>query len=196
VAARAAGSGSVPTPAAARAGSPVRTAVPAATVEAVTTRTGGLPLHRRAYEEVAAALPRANSSNTAHGTKGMKSANGANGGDGPEFSPVVTRQARPPAASGRAVPAQRSSTTVKASATPVGGNGRSSGDGAGRRTEKKETAGRARRSPAETIALAERLKADRPALTDAEIAAELGITTQRLRTVRREAQAGDHTLAA
>ncbi|GAA0551561.1 hypothetical protein GCM10010172_37350 [Paractinoplanes ferrugineus] len=204
---------------------------PAATVAAMTARTGGLPLHRRAFEEAAAALPR------------------ATGADGTTFAPTLTRQARPPAssigraadpagsapppssarpssarpsappsglatsaaagrtvsaavsgrrpgvASGRAVPAQRGPATGKAGVGRAAGNGQVGGDGASR-TEKKETAGRARRSPAETVALAERLAAERPSITDAEIAAELGITTSRLRTVRRETQGGDHTLAA
>jgi hypothetical protein len=48
--------------------------------------------------------------------------------------------------------------------------------------EKKE-----RRSAAETVALANRIKAERPQLTEAEIAAELGISASRWRTVRREA---------
>jgi hypothetical protein len=254
-------------------------AVSAATVEAVTARTGGLPLHRRAFEEAAAALPRATNP------------------DGTAFNPTLTRQARPPAPSagrptaaegrptgrtsaaadgrsgrasaavdgrstgragaavegragaavegragaavegragaavdrragaavdgqlsvahgrdagraapardggsagrvtagaGRAVPAQRSSTTVKASAGRAAGGDQAGGNSAPR-TEKRE---KARRSPAETVAIADRLKAERPAITDAEIAAELGITTSRLRTVRRETQSTDHTLAA
>ncbi|MET3429472.1 hypothetical protein BJ973_008684 [Actinoplanes tereljensis] len=153
--------GLIPTPS-------MRTARPGGHEETAGRAAAGSPLHRRALEEAAAALPR------------------ANGAEGTGFSPTVTRQARPAAAAGRAVPAQRSSTTVKAGVT------RDDGTDA-RRTEKKE---RPRRSPAETVALADRLKAERPALTDAEIAAELGITASRLRTVRREAQAGDHTLAA
>jgi hypothetical protein len=59
------------------------------------------------------------------------------------------------------------------------------------RTAKKE-----RRSPAETVALANRIKAERPSLTEAEVAAELGISASHWRTVRRAAAAGDHTLAA
>jgi hypothetical protein len=47
------------------------------------------------------------------------------------------------------------------------------------------------------VSLAARIQADRPDATDAELAAELGISTSRLRTVRREAaQAGDLRLAA
>ena len=65
------------------------------------------------------------------------------------------------------------------------------------RTGRKQPTSRPRRSPAETVALATRIKAERPSLTDHEIAAELGISTSRLRTVMREAApAADHTLAA
>ena len=48
------------------------------------------------------------------------------------------------------------------------------------------------------MALAERIRAERPAVTETEIAAELGITSSRLRAVRRETatQAAEHTLAA
>jgi hypothetical protein len=54
-----------------------------------------------------------------------------------------------------------------------------------------------RRSAAETVALANGIKAKRPSLTESEIAAELGISPSRWRTVRREAaQSDDHTLAA
>jgi hypothetical protein len=107
--------------------------------------------------------------------------------------------------SGRAVPAQRDNLLAAASArvnvpaphsAPSPHGGLSSRNSSSPRTGKKETASRARRSPAETVALANRIKAERPALTDSEIAAELGISTQRLRTVRREAATTDHTLAA
>ncbi|GGL13928.1 DUF2637 domain-containing protein [Mangrovihabitans endophyticus] len=50
---------------------------------------------------------------------------------------------------------------------------------------------RARRSPAETIAEAARIKHDRPGITDAEMASALGISVSRWRTVRRETGAGD-----
>jgi hypothetical protein len=55
---------------------------------------------------------------------------------------------------------------------------------------------KARRSQAETVALAARITADRPGLTDAELAAELGISTSRWRTIRRGAEAADLRLAA
>ncbi|MFI6073089.1 DUF2637 domain-containing protein [Actinoplanes sp. NPDC051343] len=56
------------------------------------------------------------------------------------------------------------------------------------------SATRARRSPAETVAAAARIKAERPTITEAELAAELGISPSRWRTVRREA--ADRDLAA
>jgi hypothetical protein len=62
---------------------------------------------------------------------------------------------------------------------------------------RRTTATKVRRTPAETVALAARIKAERPALTDAELAAELGISTARWRTIRREsAQSRDLRLAA
>jgi hypothetical protein len=45
-----------------------------------------------------------------------------------------------------------------------------------------------RRTAAETIALMTRIKAEKPETTDAELAAQLGISIARLRTVRRAAQ--------
>ncbi|WP_433368504.1 DUF2637 domain-containing protein [Actinoplanes sp. CA-142083] len=96
-------------------------------------------------------------------------------GEMPAFTPPPARQPRQPATAGRAVPAQRSTAASRAAtsrAVPAA---------------KKE-----RRSPAETVALANRIKAERPSLTEAEIAAELGISASRWRTVRREAD----TLAA
>jgi hypothetical protein len=53
---------------------------------------------------------------------------------------------------------------------------------------------RSRRTPAETVALAARIMADRPTITEAELAAELGISLSRWRTVRREV--ADRDLAA
>jgi hypothetical protein len=54
----------------------------------------------------------------------------------------------------------------------------------------------ARRTPADTVALAARIKAARPQITEAELAAELGISVSRWRTVRREATPANHGLAA
>jgi hypothetical protein len=64
----------------------------------------------------------------------------------------------------------------------MNGNGNSNGNkGTG-----TGTAPRQRRPVAETIALAAQIEADRPDVTHAEIAAELGISTSRLRAIRRE----------
>ncbi|HEX8630579.1 MAG TPA: hypothetical protein VF755_20660 [Catenuloplanes sp.] len=49
---------------------------------------------------------------------------------------------------------------------------------------------------AETVALAAKLEADRPELTDADLAQELGISTARLRAVRRAARTQELVLAA
>ena len=106
------------------------------------------------------------------------------------FAPTVTRQPRPSATVGRAVPAQRSTSASRAATNRTGPP---------HRTDKSDKSGkRGRRSPAETVALANRIKAERPQLTETQIAAELGISSSRWRTVRREAaaQASDHTLAA
>lgn len=54
----------------------------------------------------------------------------------------------------------------------------------------------ARRTPADTMALAARIKAGRPQITDTELAAELGISMARWRTIRREATPANHGLAA
>jgi hypothetical protein len=68
---------------------------------------------------------------------------------------------------------------------------------AGPSPRRETAAAKVRRSPAETVALAARIKAERPTLTDAELAAELGISTARWRTIRRESsQSRDLRLAA
>jgi hypothetical protein len=56
-----------------------------------------------------------------------------------------------------------------------------------RKTSATATATHAGRSAEETAALAARMKADQPHLTQAAIAATLGITTQRLRQINRQA---------
>ena len=151
-------------PAAAVPAAPAPAAAPAAP-ELVPT-----PLRRTtaaALAEVAAALPRSEST----------------------FTPAMTRQARKNPTNRmngptRTAPAQR--TAGPATSRPAQG-------GAASHPGKKAT----RRSPAETVAIAARIKAERPSLTETEVAAELGISPSRWRTVRREAaQAADHTLAA
>jgi hypothetical protein len=51
-----------------------------------------------------------------------------------------------------------------------------------------KSAGRPRRPVAETAALAAAIEADRPTVSEAEVAQELGISTARLRAVRRQAR--------
>jgi hypothetical protein len=74
----------------------------------------------------------------------------------------------------RTAPARSRTTKAGAKATP-----------AGAKAVGGESA-RPRRSAAETAGLAARIKAARPDATDDDIAAELGISTARLRAVRRE----------
>ncbi|HEX5203190.1 MAG TPA: DUF2637 domain-containing protein [Actinoplanes sp.] len=175
--------------------------IPTPTIGAVGQR-GRAAMDPRARTQIAAALT--------HGTS-----------ETPAFTPAPTRR---PATSGRAVPAQRGTATsgrtvpaqrgtvpaqrgtaasraatsqAGSTARAVTGPGSSTAAGAARRAAKPGTsAKKERRSPAETVALANRIKAERPSLTETEIAAELGISPSRWRTVRREAAAGDHTLAA
>ncbi len=52
----------------------------------------------------------------------------------------------------------------------------------------KKAASKARRPVTETAALAAQIEADRPDVTEADVAQELGITTARLRAVRRQAR--------
>lgn len=122
-----------------------------------------------ALAEVAAALPKAGA---------------GEGAELPSFKPTVTRQPRTAPASGGGRSSEgRSGNSTKSAAAP-GAN-------------KKGSAPKARRTPAETVALAARIKAERPDVTDIELAAALGISASRWRTVRREAaQSDDLRLAA
>ncbi|MFC7276129.1 hypothetical protein ACFQS1_19230 [Paractinoplanes rhizophilus] len=164
--------------------------IPTPSIGAVGQR-GRAAMDPRARTQIAAALT--------HGTS-----------ETPAFTPAPTRR---PATSGRAVPAQRGTATSgrtvpaqrgtaasRAATSQAGSTARAAtgpGTSATRGAAKPGTsAKKERRSPAETVALANRIKAERPSLTETEIAAELGISPSRWRTVRREAAAGDHTLAA
>ena len=92
------------------------------------------------------------------------------------FTPTVTRQPRATAPARRS-PMTKPPATTKPSGTP---------------------AAKARRSPAETVAAAAQIKAERPDVTETQLAAELGISASRWRTIRREAgsQGDDLRLAA
>jgi hypothetical protein len=93
------------------------------------------------------------------------------GADVSAFTPTLTRQGRVTAPT--AAPAAK--PTRKAPAAP---------------------AARPRRSPAETLAAAAKIKTARPDITEADLAAELGISASRWRTIRREAGQEDLRLAA
>jgi len=98
------------------------------------------------------------------------------------------RPGRPPAPAARATPPGKSIPALRPTAT--------------RRPRKainEPTAAKkapARRAPADTVALAARIRAAHPQITEAELAAELGISVSRWRTIRREATPANHSLAA
>ena len=105
------------------------------------------------------------------------------------FNPTVARgataQTRGHAPASSAVRGSHPAPAQRHAASPAGSG------------HNRPSSTRSRRSPAETVALAARIKADHPAITEAELAAELGITAARWRTVRREAaQTTDSELAA
>jgi hypothetical protein len=91
--------------------------------------------------------------------------------DAAAFTPTMTRQART-AAPARKTPPAKQTAAVRPPTTS-----RSSTSGAAK----------ARRTPAETVAAAARIKTERPDVTEAQLAAELGISASRWRTIRREA---------
>jgi len=125
-----------------------------------------------ALAEVAAALPRT----------GLPKTRGA---EVSAFSPTVTRQGR------AALPAR-----TPASTTPTPATARTAKSGNPAKSTPK-SAPKTRRSPAETIAAAAKIKTRRPDITDVDLAAELGISASRWRTIRREAgHNGDLRLAA
>ncbi|MFI7600559.1 DUF2637 domain-containing protein [Actinoplanes sp. NPDC049681] len=122
------------------------------------------------------------------------------------FTPTVTRRPRPvaaaksgpartattatvgPTTSATARPATSASTRPATSARPAG-SGPAKSSGSTKPAAKSSTAPRVRRTPAETIAAAEKIRTIRPDVTDTELAAELGISASRWRTIRREAEA-------
>ncbi|GID97100.1 hypothetical protein Adi01nite_65120 [Amorphoplanes digitatis] len=114
-----------------------------------------------ALAEVAAALPRT----------GLPKTRGA---EVSAFAPTLTRQA-----ARAAVPAQPTKAATAAA------KGRAPAKAAAKPAQ------RTRRTPAETIKTAVEIKSRRPKITDAELAAELGISVSRWRTIRREAGHGD-----
>jgi Tfp pilus assembly protein PilX len=130
----------------------------------------GSPLRRSnlppaVLAEASAALPRA-------------------GSDGSYAQPIPRPQRQ------RAVPAQRSaSPSVTAPAAPASQVPRRPAPPA-----RQSTADRKRRDPAETVAIAAQIKADRPGITETQLAGELGMSPSTWRKVRREAAQADGPL--
>jgi hypothetical protein len=87
------------------------------------------------------------------------------------FTPAVTRQPRAATAPARRAPAAKATPTTKASGPSVSGTAK------------------VRRTPAETVAEAAKIKAKRPDVTETQLATELGISASRWRAIRREAGA-------
>jgi hypothetical protein len=114
-------------------------------VPTATTRRN--PATAAALREVAAALPR------------------PRGGEVATFTPTLTRQGRPAAAT---------AATTGAKKPPA----------------------KPRRTPAETLEAAAKIKAATPDITEAALAAKLGITAARWRTIRRQADQKSLGLAA
>lgn len=128
----------------------------------------------------AAGGARANTGGTG-GTGGTKaSAAGAEGGDtGRPAARKATKAAKParaPQATGATGRAATAGTSGPGD--PAGGNGNG----------RPAAPPRPRRSVAETAALAAEIEASRPEASDADVASELGISTARLRAVRRQAR--------
>jgi hypothetical protein len=106
------------------------------------------------------------------------------GSDGAYAQPIPRPQRQ------RAVPAQRSaSPSVTAPASPASQAPRRQAPPA-----RQSTGDRKRRDPAETVAIAARIKADRPGITETQLAGELGMSPSTWRKVRRDAAQADGPL--
>jgi len=139
------------------------------------------PATAAALAEVAAALPRT----------GLPKTRGA---EVSAFTPTLTRQGRvtvSAATNGNASPAK--TTTAARSGSPNTKAAKQPGTPA--RNAAKPTS-KTRRSPAETLAEAAKIKATHPDITEADLAARLGISASRWRTIRREADQEGLRLAA
>jgi hypothetical protein len=160
--------------------SPLRRSTAAALAEAATalprSTTGFNPTVTRAghAQHLSRSAGAPTGSRSAGGPPSSRSAN-APGGSRSANAPGGSRGTADARSGSRSAPAQRH----------AGSSG------------KNAPAARPRRTPAETVALAARIKAEQPTITEAELAAELGISPSRWRSVRREAgQTADRELAA
>jgi hypothetical protein len=141
------------------------------------------PTTAAALAEVAAALPRT----------GLPKTRGA---EVSAFAPTLTRQGRA-TASAKSTTSAAARTNASATRTTVAvRTGPATAKPGGPAKNAAQPTAKPRRTPAETLAAAAKIKAAKPHLTDAELAAELGISTSRWRTIRRQADQGDLHLAA
>ncbi|MEV8506468.1 DUF2637 domain-containing protein [Actinoplanes sp. NPDC051475] len=183
--------GLIPVPTAVSPAAALAPASASATASASASAPASASASRRstaeALAEVAAALPK----NSLPKTRGAEVSS---------FTPSITRGARPVAAakSGPARPTATASVRPASSASvrpASSASVRPGGSGPAKSSTKPaakpsaKSAPRVRRTPADTIAAAEKIKAGRPDVTDTELAAELGISASRWRTIRREAEA-------
>ena len=129
-----------------------------------------------ALAEAAATLPRA----------GLPKTRGA---EVSAFAPTLTRQ-------GRVTVSTATKPSSKTAAGPTAKTAAQPTSKTPAPAPAKKTAGKPRRSPAETLTTAARIKKANPAITEAELATELGISASRWRTIRREAGQEDLHLAA
>jgi hypothetical protein len=139
------------------------------------------PATAAALAEVAAALPRT----------GLPKTRGA---EVSAFAPTLTRQGRvtvSAAAGGNASPAK--ATTPARSGSP---NAKAAKQPGAPARNSAKPASKTRRSPAETLAEAAKIKAAHPGITEADLATRLGISASRWRTIRREADQEGLRLAA
>jgi hypothetical protein len=97
--------------------------------------------------------------------------------------PRVTARTKPPA-----VPKTTADPAARQAADPAGGP---SPRVSARTSAAAKQNQKPRRTPAETFAAAMAIKAARPDVTETELAAELGISASRWRTIRREHTTGD-----
>jgi len=174
-------------------GAPGLVAVPAASAASAPAAPGVRrnPATAAALAEVAAALPRT----------GLPKTRGA---EVSAFAPTLTRQtARVTAPAPAARAAGPTRVAAPAQTERAAGPGRASTTGAKTAKGRAPASGTAkpaaktRRTPAETIEAAAEIKSHRPEITEAELAAELGISASRWRTIRREAgHTNDLRLAA
>ncbi|MEU8231671.1 DUF2637 domain-containing protein [Actinoplanes sp. NPDC048967] len=139
---------------------------------AANTRRG--PTTTAALAEVAAALPR----KTLPKTRGAEVS---------AFAPTLTRQGRVTA------PASAPTTKATAAKTPAT---KTVAPRATKPTNDAKPPTRSRRTPVQTLEAAAKIQAAHPAITEADLAAQLGISVSRWRTIRRQADQTDLRLAA